>query len=131
MRLPLLATIAALVIAACTDSADVFLLNEAAKQIGSPKISFVRTGTGQGPVTITMPDDEVLTGNYRVAFGGGEAMTFAGSQVATTLLITDGPVQFVASGPKTQVLCRGASSTTGHGNGQCQTVDGALWAVSW
>jgi hypothetical protein len=57
-----------------------------------------------------MPDGEVLTGNYRVAFGGGEAMTFAGSQVATTLLITDGPVQFAAGGPKTQVLCRGANA---------------------
>ena len=43
MRLSFLPPIVALVIAACTDSADVFPLNEAAKQIGSPKISFVRT----------------------------------------------------------------------------------------
>lgn len=121
----------AALLAACMDTADTFPLNPAARQIGTPKISFQRTGVGHGPVTITMPDGEVLTGEYRVAFGGGEAFTFAGAQTASTLLITNGPVQFVATGPKTQILCRGTSSPMGHGNGQCQTADGAVWAVSW
>lgn len=131
MRLSLLVPVLGLGLAACTGSADVFPLNEAAKQLGPVKVTFVRTGTGEGPVTITMADGEILTGHYRVAFGEGMGLTFAGNQTATTLLITDGPVQFVASGPKTQVLCRGTSSIGGHGNGQCQTVDGAVWAVSW
>ena len=121
----------ALAFGACQDTADTFPLNPAARQIGEPKVSFVRTGIGRGPVTITMPDGEVLTGEYRVAFGGGEAFTFAGGQTASTLLITDGPLQFVARGPKTQLLCRGTSTPFGSGSGQCQTVDGAVWAVSW
>ena len=115
----------------CTDTADTFPLNAAAKQFGPVKVSFVRTGTGSGPVTITMADGEVLTGRYRVAFGSAEGFAFSGASSASALVITDGPVQFVASGPKTQMLCRGTSSTTGHGNGQCQTYDGAVWAVSW
>ncbi len=46
---------------ACTDIADTFPLNAAAKQLGPVKVSFVRTGVGSGPVTITMADGEVLT----------------------------------------------------------------------
>jgi hypothetical protein len=120
-----------LVLSACTDTADVFPLNAQAKQLGPVQVSFERTGVGSGPVTITMADGEVLKGRYRVAFGSAEAFGFSGTHAATALAITDGPVQFVATGPKTQMLCRGTSSTMGHGNGQCQTYEGALWAVSW
>lgn len=127
-----LAALAALIgLSSCADTADNFPLNEAAKQIGSLKISFDRTGVGSGPVTITMPDGEILKGQYRVAFGSAEGMAFSGSKSATALVISDGPVQFVASGPKTQILCRGTSSPMGHGSGQCQTFEGALWAISW
>lgn len=125
------AALAALLLTRCTDTADTFPLNDAAKRLGSLKAEFVRTGTGQGPVTITIADGEVLKGHYRVAFGGTQGFGFSGSQTASALVITDGPVQFVASGPKTQILCRGTSSTFGHGNGECQTYDGALWSVSW
>jgi hypothetical protein len=77
-----------------------------------------------------MADGEVLTGEYRVAFGTSVGMAFSGAQSASALVITDGPVQFVATGPKTQMLCRGTSTTMGHGNGECQTYDGAVWAIS-
>jgi hypothetical protein len=118
-------------VAGCSDSADVFPMNEPAKRLGPIKISFLRTGIGSGPVTITMADGEVLTGGYRVAFGGAVGTAFAGGTSASAIIIQDGPVQFVAAGPKTQILCRGNSSPFGHGNGQCQTFEGAVWAVSW
>jgi hypothetical protein len=73
----------------------------------------------------------VLTGEYRVAFGSSEAFAFSGAHSASAIVISDGPVQFVATGPKTQLLCRGTSTPMGHGSGQCQTYDGAVWAVSW
>ncbi len=120
-----------LTLAACTDTADVFPLNAAAKSLGPVTVSFVRTGVGQGPVTITMGDGEVLKGEYRVAFGSTTAVVFAGSSMAEATAYGDGPVQFVATGPKTQVLCRGFSTPMGHGNGQCRTYDGARWAISW
>jgi hypothetical protein len=119
-----------LVLCGCTDTADVFPANDAAHSRGSMKVSFVRTGTGRGPVTFTMADGEVLTGEYRVAFGSSVGMAFAGPYSATALVITDGPIQFVATGPRTQLLCRGTSSTMGHGNGQCQTYEGAIWNLS-
>jgi hypothetical protein len=115
----------------CTDTADVFPLNAAAHHAGPVKASFVRTGVGRGPITITMADGEELKGEYRVAFRSASAMAFSGTRSSSALVISDGPVQFVATGPKTQMLCRGTSSTMGHGNGECQTYDGALWAISW
>jgi hypothetical protein len=115
----------------CTDTADVFPMNAAAKDLGPVKVTFVRTGTGRGPVSITMSDGEVLTGEYRVAFGSSVGMAFSGTSSASAIVIGDGPVQFVATGPKTQMLCRGTSTPMGHGNGQCQTYDGAVWTMSW
>ncbi len=115
----------------CADTADVFPKNAAAQRLGPVKATFERTGLGRGPVTITMADGEVLTGEYRVAFGTSVGMAFSGAQSASAIVIGDGPVQFVATGPKTQILCRGTSTTMGHGNGECQTYDGAAWAISW
>ena len=131
MRIALWELVALLSLTGCTDTADVFPLNTAAKDLGPVKASFVRTGLGHGPATVTMADGEILTGEYRVAFGSSVGMAFAGKQWASALVITDGPVQFVLTGPRTQMLCRGTSDTIGHGNGQCQTYDGALWAISW
>jgi len=123
--------VALAVLCACADTADVFPKNEAAHRLGPVKATFERTGLGRGPVTITMADGEVLTGEYRVAFGASVGVAFSGAQSASALVITDGPLQFVATGPKTQMLCRGTSTTMGHGNGECQTFDGAVWAISW
>jgi hypothetical protein len=39
-----------------------------------------------------MADGEILTGEYRVAFGSSVGMAFAGKQSASALIITDGPV---------------------------------------
>ena len=80
---------------------------------------------------MTMADGEVLKGTYRVAFGTAQGFGFSGTHSATALIITDGPVQFVVTGPRTQLLCRGTSSTMGHGSGQCQNFDGAVWTMSW
>jgi hypothetical protein len=120
-----------IVLGGCTDTADVFPLNAAARQLGPVRTSFVRTGIGRGPVTVTMADGEVLTGEYRVAFGSSVGMAFSGANSASAIVISDGPVQFVMTGPRTQMLCRGTSTTMGHGNGQCQTYDGAVWTISW
>jgi hypothetical protein len=106
-------------------------MNAAAQRLGPINASFVRTGLGRGPVTVTMADGEVLKGEYRVAFGTSVGMGFSGASSASAIVIKDGPVQFVVTGPKTQMLCRGTSTTMGHGGGECQTFDGAVWAISW
>jgi hypothetical protein len=129
LRLALFASLMGL--SACSDTIDTFPMNDAAHNLGSIKASFVRTGVGRGPVTIKMADGEVLTGECRVAFGNSAGMAFSEGKSASALVISDGPVQFVATGPKSQILCRGTSSTMGHGSGECQTYDGAVWAISW
>jgi len=116
---------------ACATTADTFPLNDAAQRDGPIRVEFVRTSVGRGPVTITMADGEVLRGGYRVAFGTGEDFGFAGRSSASPLLITNGPVLFVANGPETQIVCRGNSSMMGPGSGQCQTDEGAVWGMSW
>ena len=116
---------------ACTSTADIFPLNASARAIGDPDIKFVREGIDQGPVTATMPDGEVLHGHYHVARDGGMVMAFSGGQIATAIGEGGGGVQFVLRGPRTEMLCRGSVSFGGHGNGECQTEDGALWAVSY
>jgi hypothetical protein len=133
MRARILLTLAVTLMSGtgCTDTADVFPMNTAAQQLGPVQASFVRTGAGRGPITIKMADGEVLTGEYRVAFNGAVGTVFSGQKSASAIVIGDGPVQFVARGPRTQMLCRGNSSTMGHGNGECQTFEGAVWAISW
>jgi hypothetical protein len=118
-------------LSACTSTADIFPLNASARAIGDPDIKFVREGIDQGPVTATMPDGEVLHGHYRVARDGGMVMAFSGGQTATAIGEGGDGVQFVLRGPRTKMLCRGSVSFGGHGNGQCETEDGALWAVSY
>jgi hypothetical protein len=137
MRFLLPATLAAALLTgllagcAVTDTADVFPVNAAAQRLGPVQASFVRTGSGRGPVTIRMADGEVLAGEYRVAFGSSVGTAFSGAWSASAIVIHDGPVQFVARGPKTQMLCRGTSTPMGQGNGECQTFEGAVWAISW
>lgn len=118
-------------LSACTSSADVFPLNPKAQVIGDPQISFVREGIDRGPVKAVMPSGEQLQGYYRVARSGDVAMAFSGGQTATAIGMGEGGVQFVLRGPQTEMLCRGSVSLGGHGNGECQTVDGAVWAVSY
>jgi hypothetical protein len=121
----------AVCLSGCTDTADVFPMNDAAHRLGEPYVTFARTGIGRGPVTITMADGEVLKGEYRVANSSSVGFASVGRFTSTAVVIGDGPVQFVASGPRTEMLCRGTSSAMGHGNGECQTYEGAVWAVSW
>lgn len=132
VRIMAAATLAmALATGACTGYADVFPLNQSARQLGTPRISFVRQGTDSGPVTVTMPDGEILMGTYRVNRRGFVGMAFSGARSATAMGFAGGSVQFVANGPRTQMLCRGDGGGFGHGNGECETTTGALWAVSW
>jgi hypothetical protein len=72
-------------LAACSDTADTFPMNDAAKHLGHLKVSFGRMGVGRGPVTITMADGEVLTGEYRVAFSGSMGMAFSGRNSASAI----------------------------------------------
>ena len=78
-------------LAACSDTADMFPMNAAAQRLGPVKASFVRTGIGRGPVTVTMANGEVLTGEYRVAFGSSVGTAFLERDRLLLSLLAMGP----------------------------------------
>jgi len=51
-------------------------LDNAALQSGTPKLEFVRQGLGRGPVTVTMPDGEILKGEYQLTENAASASAF-------------------------------------------------------
>lgn len=126
-----------LALSGCVSTADLTPLNEAASSTGVPQMKFTRRGTSFGPVTITMPDGEVLRGHYQVAQGGGFAVGSAtgfgptgmtSATGMTTAVSAGGNVWVSARGPQTTITCQGQSGW-GHGGGICRTNTGAEWQL--
>jgi hypothetical protein len=116
---------------ACTDQARVYALDPASAQAGTPKIQFVRQGLGHGPVTVTMPDGEILRGEYQVAQNAAVGLGFMGTHTFTTVGVGGGsPVVISASDDQgTMINCDGTADIAGHGFGECQTGKGAKYRV--
>jgi hypothetical protein len=130
---------------ACT--AHVIPINPSAERLGPIEVSSILMGASRGPVTIKMGDGEVLTGEYWGAYSFARSLGFAdrgdiGSDrtrdfgfsrhtSSGRLRINEGTVHIVAIGPKTEILCRGRSGVMGYGDAECQTIDGARWAIYW
>jgi hypothetical protein len=127
-----------LLLGACTDVAQMTPINDQAAKLGAPTVEFVRQGIGRGPVTVTMPDGEVLHGRYQViqngaiGFGSGFAFGPGGSTYATGSTVTmggGGAVMVSASGDRGTVMtCQGEASF-GHGGGVCRTLKGAEYQM--
>jgi hypothetical protein len=117
--------------AGCTDHGRAFPLDDASLTAGVPKFDFVRQGIGRGPVTVTMPDGEVLTGDYQVTNNDSVGVAFAGGQMATGFASHSGrPVAVNATGPRGTILtCDGALDIGGHGTLICQTNHGTHYRV--
>lgn len=126
-------------VAGCARSADIVPLNDAANAVGIPKMDLQLYGTGHGPVTVTMPDGEVLTGHYRLMLGGAVATGFGtaygprGTAFATgssTIIPTSGAFALQAVGNRgTTIACQGTAGGMGHGTMACATNHGAQYQV--
>ncbi len=138
MRLVLIAAFAA-ILSGCARSADIMPLDDAARTIGVPKVDMELYGTGYGPVTVTMPDGEILTGHYQLAIGGTVSSGFAtatgpggsafASGAATTVPINN-PFILQATGNRgTSISCQGSAGGLGHGNTVCVTNRGAHYQL--
>jgi hypothetical protein len=141
----LIAGAMATVLSGC--SAYVIPMNPAAERLGPIEVSSVRMGSTHGPVTVKVGDGEVLTGEYWGAFSLAQNLDFdrrsdvdhhdprdfhlSGNAAAITSVMGHGPVRIVANGPKTQIQCQGRSGRRGYGEADCQTIDGAWWAIYW
>jgi len=106
-------------------------LNDVASASGIPTLSMSLYGTGYGPATATMPNGEVLTGNYRLAVGGGVSTGFAtvsgsrGTAFASGTGATvpmQNPFTMQAVGNRgTTMICQGSAGGMGHGEAVCTT----------
>jgi hypothetical protein len=117
--------------AACSDTGRSFPLDDASLAAGVPTFEFVRQGLSHGPVTVTMPDGEILKGEYQVTNNDAVAVGFAGKQVATAVASGSGrPVAVNATGTRGTILtCDGALDIGGHGTLVCQTNHGTKYRV--
>ena len=119
---------ALLAVTGCTDTADLFPMNEQAQQAGVPHVEF-RRGLPHGPIKVTMPDGEVLTGSFQVAQQGAFVTAFGQGGSATAFASSGGGNFYAAaSGPRTTLVCRGNVSF-GHGGGECRTQAGAVYQI--
>ena len=66
--------LAAALLAGCIEVGQVIPLDDAAKAIGVPKIELVLHNTAHGAVGITMPDGEILQGEYQLLSNAAFAM---------------------------------------------------------
>jgi hypothetical protein len=117
-------------LAGCTVDARVYALDPTSMAAGTPKIEFLRQGVGHGPVTVTMPDGEILKGEYQVEENAAIGLGFAGSQTFSTVALGSGrPVVLSATGEHTVINCSGSADIGGHGFGECQTSQGNKYRV--
>ncbi len=131
IRLRMVAVVGLLELATCSREADIVPLNDAATATGVPKLSAVLYGTGYGPVTVTMPDGEVLSGHYRLAVGGAVASGFGtaagpgGTAVvsgSSSVVSMQNPFTLQVTGSRgTTMVCQGTAGGVGHGDAVCTT----------
>ncbi len=100
------------------DRVDMVPLNQQAQAVGSPRLVFAR-GLPGGPLKVTMPDGEGLTGFYRI------------DEVPVASTASDpggGNFHATLRGPRTTLVCT-ASLVAGHGPGECRGQDGAAYRL--
>jgi hypothetical protein len=121
-------------LAGCTDYARLSPADPAATQAGTPKIEFEWHGLGRGPVTVTMPDGEILHGEYQItenAAGGG--VSIPGMQIGGTVAYGSSRHVVISANSDggTIINCDGATDTAGRGSGTCETSRGYKYRVTF
>lgn len=99
-----------LAVAGCAQSGTLYPANPQASRIGPLSLEYTAYGTGAGPVRISMPSGELLTGQYRVV----ENSTFdygSSSTVASGNAVSYGSA--TAYGPGGVVTATGTGTTYG------------------
>jgi len=127
------AAISLSVLYGCADTARMYPMDDAAMSAGVPKLDFVKQGLGHGPVTVTMPDGEILKGEYQLTDNTAVGVGFAGSHTATAIGVGSGRhVVINATGPRGTILnCDGTADIGGKGSGVCETNRGAHYRVMY
>lgn len=111
----------ALALAGCADHARIYPMDSMALRTGTPKFEFVRNGLDNGPVTITMPNGEVLRGEYQVTQNAAAALAITGRHLTTAVGVGgDSPVVINAVGNRGTIMnCEGTADLDGNGSAVC------------
>jgi hypothetical protein len=120
-----------LALAGCTDQARMYPMDNAALQAGTPRVEFVRQGLGHGPTSVTMPDGEILRGEYQITENAAVGVAIAGARTSTAIGYGSGrPFVSNATGDRgTLMNCEGSVDIGGHGSGVCETNKGGKYRV--
>ncbi len=102
-------------LAGCTDTVSLVPVS-ATTQGGNARMDYF-AGLPRGPLSVKMPDGEVLPGSFQVSQGE---------------LPADGSGNFhaTAQGPRTSLVCH-ANLVSGHGPGECRAQDGTTYRVQF
>jgi len=143
----LITGLAAALLTACAvqpQTAGLYPANDAAAASGVARAVFTPNGTGHGAIALTMPDGEVIQGEYSIVRGGvvgfgtiyGSvygATSTASYSGGTTSYSMPGASQGVASGVgerATRMDCEFINdNVSGHGNGACRSSRGGLYRL--
>lgn len=135
----IVAGLAAAFLAGCARTADIVPLDAAATAAGIPKVDMTLYGVGYGPVTMTMPNGEVLKGHYQLSMGGSVSTGFATasgpsgsafvSGSSTTIPMSGGFVLQATGNRGTSIACQGSAGGLGHGSTVCVTNHGAHYQL--
>jgi hypothetical protein len=139
MRISLGAAFAvAALLAGCASTTNLYPENDIALKCGPLKGTLMKYGVGSGPISITMPDGEVLTGQYTMNLGGavGFGSTYGGGRSTfSTASVTPmgSTIEADLSGPKgTTMRCELRNNNlTARGNGECRASNGAAYRVQY
>ena len=130
----------------CAGTVTLYPANDIAQKAGVITAEIKKYGMGSGPIKLTMPDGEILTGQYTVMVGGstgfgsvyasvyGPEGARSGTGTSTMVNIPNSsPGVANAAGPKgTTVYCEFQNNNmAGHGYGACKISNGALYRMQY
>jgi len=128
-------------------AASLYPANEQAQAIGPARATIVQTDFGFGTVEVTMPDGEVLRGEFSIVrdgmtgfgsifetvYGRRVGLVTGSTTTSTTSMAASSQGMVSAYGSKgTTVLCEVMNDNrTGHGYGACKYSTGALFRAQY
>lgn len=145
LRFVMVSAFAALA-AGCAGTVTLYPANEVAQKTGVITAEITKYGVGSGPIKLSMPDGEILTGQYTVMVGGSTAYgsVFASAYGPGGMATANGTGMTMdipnssngvanAAGPKgTTAYCEFQNNNmAGHGFGACKISNGALYRMQY
>jgi hypothetical protein len=125
--------------------ADLYPANDAALSVGTLRARFVAHGTGEGEAFLTMPDGEVLSGEYHInrsqLFGLGDIIVAAFTEQGKEAMLSKiheyhqeaspGEVTIVGQSGKNGECQFYNDNINGHGFGAFKLWNGALYRLNY